>query len=380
MARGKVGDLVFYVRNGSQQTRVRNREPENPRSQSQMYQRVKLASVVGFYKRQASFFRFALKKSQKESYYNAFVRYNINISPYLTREQAAAGVSVPAPYVIADGNMPRIYVAEASISSLTVLDLTTSIPASIKTWGDMRRSYNLVYGDMLSLIVFNAPDDELDPTQRIVVQHRFDQESDAMPIGYDMVGTEWDTDGERVQISVDAPYFGLVEFFETGSAIVLSRNNGQVDCSYAKLELDAQAMATYLEYRSEAQRDLAARSYGQEKDAILDPKQFEGNYVDMIELYSDSALKNPLTEIVSTPGFETKLYYDAGKWPNIEALTSRVISGADVIASVSLDADGEGTIEARDDTRGSGTALLSFFGSNDKIVANAVINIRVTQA
>lgn len=49
MARGKVGDVVFYRMNGVQMSRVRNRAPKNPRSVEQMYQRAIIASVMKLY-------------------------------------------------------------------------------------------------------------------------------------------------------------------------------------------------------------------------------------------------------------------------------------------------------------------------------------------
>lgn len=377
-ARGKVGDVVFFVRNGIQQTRPRNREPKNPRTISQMYQRVKLASVVGFYKRQASFFRFALKKSQKESYYNAFVRYNINISPYLTKEQAAMGVTVPAPYIIADGNMPRIYVTEASIASYTELDLTTSIPSSIKTWGDMRRAFNLLMGDMLSLVVFNAPDDELDPTHRIVVQHRFDTESDTMPIGYDMVGTSWYSDGERVQISVDATYFNLIEFYATGSAIVLSRNNGAVDCSYAQLELDTVAEAWYNEKRTEEQREIAALSYGKEESAVLDPKQFEGNYVEFINVFGDSARTMKIDAVSIAADSDKAVYVDPSKIVGVSYAEPSLLSGSAVLESAAVtSATGNILLTTATEAVGFGVYRIDFPDDNNRIIASIIIKINI---
>lgn len=374
-ARGKVGDLVFYVRQGMQQTRVRNRQPENPRTISQMFQRVKLAAVVGFYKRQAAFFRFALKKSQKESYYNAFVRYNLNISPYLTKEQAANGISVPAPYIIADGNMPRIDVAAANIDNLNTLELTTSIPSSIITWGDMRRAYDLVMGDMLTLVVFNAPDDEMDPTKRIVVQHRFDAESENMPIGYDMVGTEWMTDGERVQINVIASYFGLNEFFATGSAIILSRNNGAVDCSYAQLELDTQAWVSYQEYRTEAQRDMAALSYGQEANAILDPKQFEGNYVDMTTFYSTSDYTTPITQLTFSEVEALAVYVKPEDVVGVTSVVGRCVAGANILSEATFNSSTKAVTITPGADPGSGKFVFDLKNSAGTTVTSAVLDL-----
>lgn len=49
MARGKVGDVVFYRMNGVQMSRVRNRAPKNPRSVEQLYQRAVIATVMKAY-------------------------------------------------------------------------------------------------------------------------------------------------------------------------------------------------------------------------------------------------------------------------------------------------------------------------------------------
>lgn len=46
MARGKVGDVVFSRLNGQQISRVRNRNPHNPRTNAQLYQRAIMASVM----------------------------------------------------------------------------------------------------------------------------------------------------------------------------------------------------------------------------------------------------------------------------------------------------------------------------------------------
>lgn len=49
MARGKVGDVVFYRMNGWQMTRVRNRNPKNPRTNEQLYQRAVISTTMKAY-------------------------------------------------------------------------------------------------------------------------------------------------------------------------------------------------------------------------------------------------------------------------------------------------------------------------------------------
>lgn len=49
-ARGKVGDLVFYVQDGIQMTRTRNRHPRNRNTEPQQFQRAIMATVSQVYK------------------------------------------------------------------------------------------------------------------------------------------------------------------------------------------------------------------------------------------------------------------------------------------------------------------------------------------
>lgn len=49
MARGRVGDVVFTRKNGQQVSRVRNRQPANPRTNAQLYQRALMATIMQAY-------------------------------------------------------------------------------------------------------------------------------------------------------------------------------------------------------------------------------------------------------------------------------------------------------------------------------------------
>lgn len=49
MARGKVGDVVFYRNNGQQCSRVRNRAPRNPNTQKQLVQRAIQSNIIQMY-------------------------------------------------------------------------------------------------------------------------------------------------------------------------------------------------------------------------------------------------------------------------------------------------------------------------------------------
>lgn len=77
-ARGAVGDLVFSRVKGNQVTKARNRQPSNPRTSKQVYQRAKFINAVRFYQRGVqNLFKFAYEdKTAQESDFNAFMRHN----------------------------------------------------------------------------------------------------------------------------------------------------------------------------------------------------------------------------------------------------------------------------------------------------------------
>ena len=79
-ARGAVGNLVFSRVKGNEVTKARNRQPANPKTSKQVYQRAKFLNAVNFYKRGVqNLFKFAYEdKTQQESDFNAFMRHNVN--------------------------------------------------------------------------------------------------------------------------------------------------------------------------------------------------------------------------------------------------------------------------------------------------------------
>lgn len=60
-ARGKVGDLVFYVQDGIQMTRTRNRHPRNRNTEPQQFQRAVMATVSQVYRVGSSIFDHAFE-------------------------------------------------------------------------------------------------------------------------------------------------------------------------------------------------------------------------------------------------------------------------------------------------------------------------------
>lgn len=375
-ARGKVGDLVFYVRNGKQQTRPRNRQPANPQTRRQMAQRVKMGAPVGFYKRQAKFFQFAFKKKEKESFYNAFMRYNMNLGAYLTREEVVDGYKVPGPYIIADGNMPIISVMSATNVS-SDLNLSTSIPATtLPTWGDIKQRYGLLYGDMMTIVVFDTQSYRESLINRIIIQHVFDAASDDMPIGRDMGGTGWGVQNGRVYCTVQSAFFGMPQFNDNGSAIILSRNNGNIDCSFAQLTLNDSARDEYESRRTDEALELAITSYANIDNVILDPISAEDNYAEFIQLYSDAALTEEIKSIEMVPGEEVSVYFNNTLYPRADVAQKELLNGANTLSNVSA-SPGILELTASQTTGATGVFSINIFDTSEESLGKAFLTVTI---
>lgn len=108
LAKGKVGDLVFYRDGGEQRTRTRV-IPKNPRTPAQMTQRAKIANVSGIYRALASLMADSFtNRPSNQSGYNAFASSAIALSPFMTKQQATAACVLPQPAILSRGILPSI--------------------------------------------------------------------------------------------------------------------------------------------------------------------------------------------------------------------------------------------------------------------------------
>lgn len=119
--RGKLGESVLYRAGGSQRQRAYISVVGNPRTDSQMKQRVKLANVVAMYRVLQNFCKDSFtNKLQRQSGYNAFVKANLAASNvFLSKDQAEVGASVAFPYVIGSGTLQPIIVTGTGVNAVT---------------------------------------------------------------------------------------------------------------------------------------------------------------------------------------------------------------------------------------------------------------------
>lgn len=147
-ARGSVGDITLSVQNGQQTYRQRNRQPRNPRSKRQMFQRASFAVPVKFFTRGTQqLFRFAFTdKRQTESDYNAFMRANAKRGILMTKEQ------LENPYIpnlgrfqLTKGDLPSVRVlsvgaAESGADNVVLIKTELAVAAAPTTFGELSQA------------------------------------------------------------------------------------------------------------------------------------------------------------------------------------------------------------------------------------------------
>lgn len=110
---GKVGDVVFMVRQGQQVSRVyttSGARTGKEASEASRIQRVKFGGASnqwGLY-RYVCTRMYRKGKSSKQSDYNYFVKRNASLLPYFSKEENLAGVHVLQPGIFSEGTLGRI--------------------------------------------------------------------------------------------------------------------------------------------------------------------------------------------------------------------------------------------------------------------------------
>ena len=120
-AKKRLGGTVIYQAMGQTRQRELASEVSNPRTQSQMGQRVKWANLVNLYRANRSWMKYAYEtKKANQSEYNKFMSLNVASSRiYLTKDIANAGGCVVDEYVMTQGSLPSIEFVPAANNVFT---------------------------------------------------------------------------------------------------------------------------------------------------------------------------------------------------------------------------------------------------------------------
>lgn len=169
LAKGKVGDLVFYRDGGEQRTRTRV-IPKNPRTIAQMAQRVKIANVSGLYRAAAGIFADSFSnRPSNQSGYNVFASVAIAHAPYLTKEQAAAAAVLPQPAMVSRGVLPSLEYRAVASDDVSLMGLAIAgadeVAATVGGYSTaIKNSYpSVMDGDELTFVTLKfTPADDSD--------------------------------------------------------------------------------------------------------------------------------------------------------------------------------------------------------------------------
>lgn len=159
-AKKRLGGTVIYQAMGQTRQRELASEVSNPRTKSQMGQRVKWANLVNLYRANRSWMKYAYEtKKSSQSEYNKFMSLNVASSRiYLTKEVANAGGCVVDEYLMTQGSLPSIEFVPTSngyfASNILVSSGTISPTTLISTFSQDVIANNpaIREGDQLSFV------------------------------------------------------------------------------------------------------------------------------------------------------------------------------------------------------------------------------------
>ena len=298
-ARGKVGSLVFSRLKGQQITKAHNANPANPKTYNQMIQRVVLASGVALFKlAQSKFFKFAFEdKKVIESDYNAFIRKNITLFPYVEKEKVKGGfipvdelvvssgslgqiqTTIPAARIVQDLPAGRLqFIAEQVSDLFQNLTIANATVGAVSTKIISNSGGRLQNGDLLTFVVYACSDDGTDPVVFGYSQFKLDTASTALTsansAGMIQVG-EFDqgTNVALIQTGFLTPQVDTT--MAVAGAIIVTRKEGSAILASDSVMAANTAMSTlYAAARTDSAKTTAAASYGAKEGAILNPQKY----------------------------------------------------------------------------------------------------------
>lgn len=285
-ARGKVGNVVYRVRKGQEIASAHQPNVANPRTVTQIAQRIKFSVSVKFYKSAiAKMFKFAFEdKGANESDYNAFMRHNTTSAMILKRMQYDS-TFYPAigenwtlsfgsltPHEVNAG-MERPYAAAMGLTgalaggNVKFADCTIS---AISNW--LVTNYGYQNGDLFTIVRVDSHwsdiNEELiqEPTWEVVQircntnnYNRYRDVYEVSPLASDLVFDD----------ASNALYLGEFKDTACGYAVIHSRQGQKLLVSTQELVLNDAALSIYASSFEQPFYNEALYSWGATTDAIL---------------------------------------------------------------------------------------------------------------
>lgn len=277
-ARKKLGGAVIYEAMSETRARALASKVHNPRTEAQMYTRVKWANLVAFYRLNSDWMKYAYEnKKRNQTEYNRFMQLNVRPSDiYLTKQEAEEGACVVNNYTMTQGSLQSITYTDQGTYIQTNLFLSTnselSSESSVAAWSGELVANNpgLEYGDQLSFLRYTQMVNQNTGSPYVILR-KFEfilDDENLQPLS-----DFWPTDLLQIR-KIDGN--SVITVNHTGNAggllMILSRTiKGKTYVStQAILPVDNEEVIAA--YSSQRQYEAAIESYGSTPDAFLDSK------------------------------------------------------------------------------------------------------------
>lgn len=282
-AKKRLAGAVLYQ--AMEQTRVRElaKSVTNPRTQSQMNQRVKWSQLVNFYRANGQWMKYAYEtKKPAQSEYNKFMSLNVsNSQVYFTKAQAAAGSCVVCPYIMTQGSLPSIeFTADNRAWNSNIYFPANSYLLPSTTIAEFSRKMitqnpAIRQGDQLSFIRFTQMFNG-DTGNPYVIVRTYEMIVDQTST--ELVSTYLPLDYISILYTESLPCLAVIDSGNAGGFLMcLSRTTGGKTYVSSQSIITTRMDATLATYGSDAQLAAAVASYGENADAFLSSTQADAD-------------------------------------------------------------------------------------------------------
>lgn len=299
MARGAVGDIVFSRLKGQQVTRARNRQPANPRTSSQMYQRALFTDAVKFFTRgRRNLFQFAFEnKKENESDYNAFMRENAKRGVVISKA-AFDNYGYPAlgNFILSKGTLPPMAGSELISTGMKVEKTISATEApAVATLGDISRilidGVDTLEGDILTFVTIVVNDNTNVPnvdgvggnTTWVINQIQLNASSTQPLSDYGLTASQITSGGSAV-VDITQTIDTILNTSIAAGAVIHSRNTANgVRVSTEELALNSVATAAIEATRQRSYIDAVVESWRITQQApVISEAVLQGNIAQSI--------------------------------------------------------------------------------------------------
>jgi hypothetical protein len=301
---GRLGGSVYYMLKGQNIAREKAPEVSNPRTATQMRQRMQWANLVAMYKCLQPYLgkKAFQNKLATWSDYNAFMSANLGSTPvYMTKEMVQHGDSILAPYKVSEGSLPAIGLAydEGSIGFKSDINVSSLILGEDDSVGALSAAIldnNTTWqeGDQLGIIVM------MNGRAYRPYVYAFElilDKSDTRPIT-DVFGID---DYPFIKSGNDLVFtyenlFNPTQGLAIAAAFIHSRTiAGKTSVSTQALVLNSAATLEYREQTTEEAFNTARESYGIPTEVWLDA-DYQGETAEPAELALASIAEEVTTD------------------------------------------------------------------------------------